>query len=314
MKTVVFVLGYRSLSFLIKGNLDLIVSATKMLDNAKIVFLDNYSRDGAVRYVKENYPDIDILVSPRNYLYCKAINTGIQFIFKKYKPDNYILVDSDNPCHINAYAELVNFSEQFPNIGIIQPIVKKMSDNQKLYSCGHYIDDDFNCRTFKKIPDNPLDLHNLISCSISSTLIKADVFYTCGLLDPIFEIYWESIDLSFRAKKKGFLCACNYNAITYNDGGKLEDIDSYHERYYRHRNKLIFWRKHDIEIYNKVKQDLLHTYSDLNTLYKRSEYGLNIQDESIRKGIEDGIKIAENYFTEANVNIGNYNKFDIIII
>jgi GT2 family glycosyltransferase len=314
MKTVVFVLGYRSFPFLIKGNLDKIIAATKMLDNAKIVFLDNYSRDGAVRYVKENYPEIDVLVSPRNYLYCKAINNGIQYIFKKYKPNNYILVDSDNPCHIDAYTELVNFAEQYPNTGIIQPIVKKMSDNQRLYSCGHYIDEDFNCRTLKKIPNNPSDLHNLISCSISSTLIKAAVFYTCGLLDSVFEIYWESIDLSFRARQKGFRCACNIRAITYNDGGKLEDIDSYHERYYRNRNKLIFWRKHNIEIYNEVKNDMFLTYNELNNRYNQSEYGLNIQDESIRKGIEDGIRITENLLLKEIVSIYEYNKSDIILI
>lgn len=314
MKTVVFVLGYRSLPFLIKGNLDLIVSATKMLDNAKIVFLDNYSRDGAVRYVKEKYPNIDVLVSPRNYLYCKAINTGIQYIFKKYKPDNYILVDSDNPCHINAYAELVNFAKQFPKTGIIQPIVKKMSDNQKLYSCGHHFDNDFNCRTLKTIPANPLDLHNIISCSISSTLIKADVFYSCGLLDPIFEIYWESIDFCFRARKKGFLCACNVKAVTYNEGGKLDDIDSYHERYYRNRNKLIFWKKYDELIYQKVRDSMLSEYKILNDEFNKSSYGLNIFDESTRKGIEDGLKISETLVDVKMPEIIEFNKSSIICI
>jgi len=314
MKTVVFVLGYRSLPFLIKGNLDLIVSATKMLDNAKIVFLDNYSRDGAVRYVKEKYPEIDVLVSPRNYIYCKAINKGIQYIFKKYKPDNYILVDSDNPCHINAYAELVTFSELFSKTGIIQPIVKKMSDNQKLYSCGHYIDNDFNCRTLKTIPANPLVLHNLISCSISSTLIKADVFYSCGLLDPIFEIYWESIDLSFRAREKGFLCACNVKAVTYNEGGKLDDLDSYHERYYRHRNKLIFWKKYDEVIYQKVKDSMLHEFNMLNDEFNKSTYGLNIVNESTRKGIEDGLKISETLVDVEMPEISEFNKSSVILI
>ncbi len=315
MKTVVFVLGYRSLPFFIKGNLDLIVSATKMLDNAKIVFLDNYSRDGSVRYVKENYPDIDVLVSPCNYFYCKAINIGVQYIFKKYKPDNYILVDSDNPCHINAYTELVNFAEQNPKIGIIQPLVKKRSDSQQIYSCGHYIDKEYNCRTLKVIPDDTLDLHNLISCSISSTLIKAEVFYVCGLLDPIFEIYWESIDFSFRARQKGFICACNDKAITYNEGGKLDEIDSYHERYYRYRNKLIFWKKYDQDIFLKVKQSLDFEYNILNNKFKIAPYGLSIQEESIRKGIEDGLLITNNFFVNANIiNINDHDKSKIIKI
>lgn len=314
MKTVVFVLGYRSLPFLIKGNLDLIVSATKMLNNAKIVFLDNYSRDGAVQYVKENYPDIDVLVSPQNYLYCKAINAGIQFIYKKYKPDNYILVDSDNPCHINAYSELVNFAEQNPNTGIIQPIVKKIQNNEILYSCGHYIDEDYNCRTLKVVPDDISSLHNLISCSISSTLIKANVFYSCGLLDPIFEIYYESIDFSFRARKKGVLCACYEKAITYNEGGKLEEIDSYHERYYRHRNKLIFWKKYDDAIYKIVRELMLNDYNRLNDEFNKSSFGLNIFDESTRKGIEDGLKISESLDDVKMPAIADFIKSSVICI
>ena len=84
METIVFVLGYRSKPFIERGYFEKIKNATNQLNDAKLVFLDNYSRDGAIRYLYDNYADIDILLSPRNYMYCRAINFGLQYIYYRY--------------------------------------------------------------------------------------------------------------------------------------------------------------------------------------------------------------------------------------
>ena len=289
METVVFVLGYRARPFLEKGYFGSIKTAADQLNSSRVVFLDNYSRDGTVQYLIDHHFDVDILLSPRNYLYCKAINYGLQYIYHRYNPDYYILVDADNPCKPDAYCQLVAYAKKYESAGMVQPVVRKLQDESRLYSCGHYIDEDYNCRTKKRIPDNVSELEDLISCSISSTLIKKDVFLKCGLLDTRFEMYWESMDLAYRARRKGFKCACCLNASTYNEGGRLSEIDCFHERYYRVRNKIIFYWKNDKPTFDIVMRSLSKTLEDLNNKNNESEYGLSVVEEATRQGIQDGI-------------------------
>lgn len=313
METIVFVLGYRSKPFIERGYFEKIKNATNQLNDAKLVFLDNYSRDGAIRYLYDNYADIDILLSPRNYMYCRAINFGLQYIYYRYNPKYYILVDSDNPCDINAYCQLVDYAKQNSSAGMIQPIVRKLNDPSHLYSCGHYIDEDFNCRTIKKMPDDLTLLDDLVSCSISSTLIKRDLFFKCGLLDTQYEMYWESMDFAYRARKEGFRCACCTTATTFNEGGHLTDLDSFHERYYRIRNKIIFYWKHDKEAFQFIMKTLEKTLEQLNKKNSNSEFGLSVEEESIRQGILDGLsQIQED--GHSHPRITDFAKGNIILI
>lgn len=313
METVVFVLGYRSKPFIERGYFEKIKNATNQLNDAKLVFLDNYSRDGAIRYLYDNYADIDILLSPRNYMYCRAINFGLQYIYYRYNPKYYILVDSDNPCDINAYCQLVDYAKQHLSAGMIQPLVRKMNDPSRLYSCGHYIDEEYNCRTLKKMPDDLAMLDDLMSCSISSTLIKRELFIKCGLLDTQYEMYWESMDLAFRARKEGFKCACCTSASTFNEGGRLTDIDSFHERYYRTRNKIVFYWKHDKKTFQIVMKTLEKTLELLNNKNSKSEFGLSVEEESIRQGIIDGLTLTQaNRYSHPRIT--DFTKGNIILI
>ncbi|NTU98891.1 glycosyltransferase family 2 protein [Candidatus Falkowbacteria bacterium] len=317
-KVVIFILGYRARKFLEAGSMSSIMVAAKRIGGAEVraVYLDNYSRDGSVELVLERYPDVDLLVSPRNYMYCKGTNTGIQYAYHRYKPDYFILVDADNYCEPDAYDELLRFALEHKEAGLIQPLVRNSVDKNVLYSCGHrYIDDVF-CRPLREIPDDRARLLDLPSCSISSTLVKTEVFARCGLLDPIFEIYYESSDLSFRARNAGFKCACHDRAVTYNDGAKVSDIDNYHEGYYRNRNGLIFWKKHEEFKYQKLLEIQLKEYEKLTSELARHEFGLGMIAESTRKGIEDGMRIAAEYDTiaEPPVSLDAFDKTTAVLL
>jgi GT2 family glycosyltransferase len=307
------VLGYRSKPFIDRGYFESIKKATNLLNDAKLVFLDNYSRDGAITYLIDRYYDIDILLSPRNYMYCRAVNYGLQYIYHRYNPNYYILVDSDNPCDINAYCQLVNYIKKHPSAGMVQPVVRKLQNPSLIYSCGHYIDEDYNCRTIKELPDDLSELDDLKSCSISSTLIKKDLFLKCGLLDTRYELYWESMDLAYRARKEGFKCACCPTAFTFNEGGYLAEVDSFHERYYRIRNKIIFYWKNDKDIFNLVMPSLNKMLEQLEDKNRKSEFGLSVSEEATRQGILDGltqIQKEESFIP----SIVDYRKGNVILL
>lgn len=315
---VVFILGYRSMPFLKAGVLDSIRVAANNIEgaNVRLVFLDNYSRDGSIRYIMDRYPDVDLLLATKNHMYCKGTNIGMQYGFKRYEPDYFILVDADNPCEPTAYDELVKFADSNTDCAMVQPLVKSYSDKSLLYSCGHIYVDGIFCRPIKTIPEDLAVLQDLPSCSISSTLVRTSALVKSGLLDPIFDMYYESSDLSFRLRDMGYKCACAPKAIAYNEGTIVSNVDNYHESYFRHRNSLIFWKKHDEESFNKLLSIHKETYDRLNEEFKNSEYCLDIIKESTRKGIEDGIKIASNLDRNSfrAVSIKEYEKSDAILL
>ena len=44
----------------------------------QILVVDNASTDGSVEYVKEHYPEIEVIALKKNYGFSKAVNVGIR--------------------------------------------------------------------------------------------------------------------------------------------------------------------------------------------------------------------------------------------
>lgn len=317
-KVALFIIGYKGYKYLERGVLDKILRAVKFDKKNKyyVVYLDNASRDGSIEYLKEHYSQIDILLSPENYLYDKSVNLGLQYIYNYYNPDYYLLVDIDNPCDENCYSELVKYANVHKKIGIVQPQVKSLKNKNLLYSCGHLITD--NCMIYprKEIPQDITELENQISVSISSTLIKREVFLRCGLLDEVFRMYYESADLSFRAREKGFAVGCAVNAIAYNEGTEKFTENNYHQAYYLQRNRLLFWRKHDRDVYEKVLIEYRNTANEYDSDYRGNTRIYDAAEHAKIKATKDVLRIVAKdveEFTEVP-QLESYSNLDLVVI
>lgn len=289
--TVVFVLGYRARKSLEEGSFTSLAAAAKRID-ARLVYLDNYSRDGSIEYMRDHYPEVDILMSPRNLMYCQGINVGLQYIFNRYQPDYYILSDADNLVEETAFQALRQRALDDPAAGIVQPLVLSRQQKGTFYSCGHRYDEHHFCRPMAALPEDLAELDNLPSCSILSTLFRREVFEKCGLLEPLFDIYYESSDISFRAREAGYRCVCERRALAYHEGNPGLDYNSYHLQYYVNRNLLIFWALHDSARFANVEQRQTERLRELQSRYNASEFGIEPLDEAIRTGILDGLRVA----------------------
>lgn len=289
----VLVLGYRSRQWLERGAIDSILKATSAIgQGARVIYLDNYSRDGSIQWLQEHTPTVDVLLSPTNSLYCTGVNTLIQYAAHRYRPEYYLLVDADNMTEESCYSNLVSFLDTHPQHGMVQPLVRGATDPSLIYSCGHTFTDTHWCMPRKTLPTDPQDLLDLESCSISSTAVRSSVFEQCGLLHPIYEIYYESADLSARARSAGFRLACATDAVAYNDGTEAEGPDSMHHRYYFNRNRLIYWSLNNPAVFGTVAAEARKQLAQLTAELDKSDLGLDAVSESIRRGLADGLKLA----------------------
>lgn len=291
---VIHVLGYRAMDYLRNHSLDQIIAASKQVAHydVKVVFQDNYSQDGSVEFAC-GFSGIDVLLSRENLMYTGGVNSGLQYVEKRYHPKYVLLVDADNYCDRFAYKKLVEFMDNNSRIGLAQPMVVSKTDPTHLYSCGHLYEDGVFCKPRRVLPESESELLDQESCSLCSTIVRMDVFRKIGLLNEVFRMYYESSDLCFRIRKIGYLCACCKEAMVYNEGTKVSLTGNYHEAYYRLRNGLLFWYMHDTEKFGQMKSKLTNQFASLNDEFDKSEYCVDCVKESTRRGIEDGLRCCQ---------------------
>jgi GT2 family glycosyltransferase len=317
MKTAVLVLGYRARGWLERGSLEAIrQAATRLSSQTRIVYLDNYSRDGSVQWLAEYATDVDVLLSRVNAMYCTGVNTLIQYAAHRYRPEYYVLADADNTAEPDCYRRLVDFLDKAPEFGIAQPLVRAFADPQVIYSRGHRFTRDNWCLPIDEPPLADVAFTEPVSCSISSTAVRAEVFRRCGLLDPVFDMYYESADLSRRAAAAGFRLACVLDAVAYNDGTEAVGVDSMHHRYYFNRNRLIYWRLHDEETFVTVAAEARARLDELQARLAAAPYGLDAHDESIRAGLASGLAVSAALDPQGRPipGLGDYDKTSAVLL
>ena len=317
-RVVAFVLGYRAINDLRNGTIESILDAAANIPASEtwVMYVDNYSRDGSVQWITQHHHAVELLLARSNLFYCGGVNAGLQYASRRFDPDYYLLIDADNPCQPDAYAELVRFADEHPPSAMVQPLVRSRANPGIIYSCGHRFLEDGQCRPLQAIPDDPSALLRLQSCSISSTLLRASALRECGILNPIFDIYFESSDLAFRLRAGGYDCSCHTGAVAYNEGTDGQGVDRVHNRYYFHRNRIIFWKLHDEEKFLHVKELLQPVLDDLQARFEASRFGLDAESEPVRAGIQDGLHVAADpgLMTRPPIRLDDFDKGRLIRI
>lgn len=313
----IVVLGHRSHAALEAGTIDAIRRAARRVAGvAPVVYLDNYSRDGSLQWLAEHAPDVDVLLAPENLGYCRGVNALLQYAARRFDPRYYVLVDADNPAEPDCYRNLIAFLDAHPGHGMAQPLVHNATQPDRLYSCGHRFTADHWCMPMAQLPDDDRALWALDSCSISSTAVRASMLRACGLLDPVFEMYYESADLSLRARAHGFGLACVAAAVAYNDGTDAEGVDCMHQRYYFNRNRLLFWRMHDEAIFAAVAREARATLADLTAELVATEFGLDAVKESVRRGLAAGLELSTSidFMPRPRVALDGYDRTTAVVV
>ena len=77
-----------------------------------ILVVDNASTDGSVEFVKENYPEIEVIALKENYGFSKAVNIGI----RRSRTPYVILLNNDTTADPHYLEEMVKAIEQSPRI------------------------------------------------------------------------------------------------------------------------------------------------------------------------------------------------------
>ena len=87
----------------------------------EVIVIDNASSDGTAAYIREYFPEVDLIESKENLGFAKANNIGIRKAYDE-GADYVMLLNQDVWVEPETLSELVKTFEENENVGIASPI------------------------------------------------------------------------------------------------------------------------------------------------------------------------------------------------
>lgn len=236
--------------------------------NFEPIVVDNGSTDDSVACIQKKFPDVTILETSKNLGYAGGNNVGISYALKKNHAF-VLLLNNDTVVDRDMLKNFIETAEQNPSVGIFGGMPFLFSNPEKLDHLGGKWnskkaqfeligkgkDSSFSC-------EEPLDY--VCGCCI---LIRKEVFYKIGCLEPAYFLFWEEADFCMRAKKAGFGIQVCYKAKLLHKVSASFIGGSIHKTYFWWRSRFL-WIQRNCSLKERVSISLRVLLPELSHIYK----------------------------------------------
>jgi len=238
IKVAVVILNWNGRKFLEK----FLPSVTKNSIGAEVIIADNASTDDSVDFMKENYPELRLIINSSNSGYAGGYNEALAQINAEY----YVLLNSDIEVGENWVMPIIEEMDKNPEIGAAQPkLIAYYQKDEFEYAgaAGGFIDKygyPF-CRgrlfnSLEKDTEQYNDNTEIFWASGAAMFVRANAFHKVGGLDNDFFAHMEEIDLCWRLKLSGYKIMAIPKSIVYHVGGGTLPKNSSRKTYLNFRN------------------------------------------------------------------------------
>ena len=240
MKTAVVILNWNGKHWLEKFLPNVISNSL----DATVIVADNNSTDDSVSYLKENFPNIQIIQNNGNYGYAKGYNLSLKQIDAQY----FILLNSDIEVTENWISPIISLMDSNNTISACQPKILDYNNKKKFEyagASGGYIDK-FGypfCRgrIFDDLEEDKGQYNKATEvfwATGACLFVRASHFWKVGGLDNDFFAHQEEIDLCWRLKNKGYKIMVEPKSEVYHVGGGTLNAESPFKTHLNFRNNL----------------------------------------------------------------------------
>ncbi|MCD8202252.1 MAG: glycosyltransferase family 2 protein [Prevotella sp.] len=253
MKLSIIIVSYNVKNYL-QQCLDSVQRAIDGID-AKIIIVDNHSKDNTVECIRKNHKNIKIISCKHNYGFAHANNMAIG----KAKSEYVLLINPDTFVGENTIKECLEFMDAHENAGGLGVRMLKCDGSSALESrrglpspmvsfykmCGLCAKFPTSKRFGKYymgyLPwDEPEQIEVISGAFI---MLRREALNKVGLLDEDFFMYGEDIDLSFRLLKSGYENWYLPTKILHYKGESTQK-SSFRYVHVFYQAMIIFFRKH----------------------------------------------------------------------
>jgi GT2 family glycosyltransferase len=178
------------------------------LRGARVMVVDNGSRDGSVEAIRARFPDVEVVALPENRGYAGGNNAGIRAALEA-GADAVLLLNNDTEVAPDFLLPLIAAYEHVPGVGAVSSAILRQDRPEMLDVA--YSEVRFDRRHVVRIVgvnkmmghgfDRRQEVDVAIGCSL---LISAEALRTVGLFDEEFFAYHEEVDWCLRARQWNF--------------------------------------------------------------------------------------------------------------
>jgi len=243
LKTAIVILNYNGKHFLeqfIKSVVDF-----STLPDVSIYVADNASTDDSVSFLKENFPQIKLIILNENFGYAGGYNKALLEVNAEY----YILLNSDVEVSENWIEPIIKYMDSHQEVVACQPKILAYHDKKRFEhagAAGGFIDKygyPF-CRGRvlgkAELDEGQYDtIEEIFWASGACLFIRKNDFWEVGGFDASFFAHMEEIDLCWRLKSRGKHIACVPESVIYHVGGGTLTVESPKKTYLNYRNNLL---------------------------------------------------------------------------
>lgn len=229
MNIVVSIVEFNTVN-LLKKCLDTLFNK-KWKNNLAVWVVDNASSDNSVEMVEKNFPKVNIIKSEKNV----GFGAGHNIVFKKVKADYFIVLNSDTEIEDDIFDGMVDFMEQNKTCGIssckvigfdgkLQPNGGDLPFGKALINWLFNLDFMGGESFHRNDKEYYSKSHEVGWVSGNFMVIRKEIIEKLGGFDESYFMYFEDVDLCFRAKKAGFKVMINPGlSIKHLSGGSLDN-------------------------------------------------------------------------------------------
>lgn len=247
IKTAVVILNWNGINFL-KSFLRIAVKYS-LSKTTEIIVADNGSTDNSINWIKENFPEIRLIIFDKNYGFTGGYNKALEQIDAEY----FILLNSDVEVTENWIEPIISMMDDDDSIAAAMPKIISYSNKENFEyagASGGFIDKygyPF-CRgriisTVEEDKGQYNNISEIFWASGASLFIRAELFKKVGGLDNDFFAHMEEIDLCWRLKSMGYKILVNPKSIVYHVGGGTLPNNSPAKIFFNYRNNLLLLLK-----------------------------------------------------------------------
>ena len=215
----------------------------------KVLLMDNASTDGSVQYVKNEFPEVQIVQLDKNYGFAEGNNLSIPFIDTKYT----LLLNTDVEVTPHWLEPLLNCMESDNQLAAVQPKVLSYNEKHKFEyagASGGFLDIlgyPFCRGRILNITEEDYNQYNdetyIFWATGACMFIRTEVIHQIGLFDSKLFAHMEEIDFCWRAHNAGYDIKVVPSSVVYHIGGGTLAHGSPKKIFLNIRNSLVVMTK-----------------------------------------------------------------------
>ena len=219
-------------------------SVVRYSANAEIYVADNASTDGSIDFLKNNFPEIQIVQNSTNGGFAKGYNEALQHV----DADIYCLLNSDVEVTEGWLEPIIEGFKTIENVSIIQPKILDLlkKDHFEYAGAGGGFIDRLGypfCRgrifqALEKDEGQYNDTREIFWATGACMFVKSEVFKNLGGFDSDYFAHQEEVDFCWRAKNQGLKVFYIGSSVVYHLGGSTLSNMNPKKTYLNFRNSL----------------------------------------------------------------------------